>query len=122
MPGEETPQFKALLAVLKPKMQQYRSKRAARSEFKAVKQMENESLKDYFLRVRYLGDLELSEKSLTERDQDLRDQFLEGLFDSRLQQKLYEDETDRNFCEVLYRAQELELIQKNSEERRGSLL
>ena len=120
--GEKTPQFEALLAVLEPKMQQYRSKRAARSEFKAVKQMENESLKDYFRRVRYLGDLALPENSLTERDQDLRDQFLDGLFDFRLQQKLYEDETDRNFCEVLYRAQELELIQKNSEERRGPLL
>ena len=120
--GEKTPQLDALLEVLEPKMQQYRSQRAARSEFKAVKQMENESLKDYFRRVRYLGDLALSEKSFTEKDQDLRDQFLDGLFDFRLQQKLYEDETDRNFCEVLYRAQELELIQKNSEERRGPLL
>ena len=104
---EKTPKFDALLEVLEPKMQQYRSKRAARSEFKAVKQMENESLKDYFRRVRYLRDLALSEKSVTERDQDLRDQFLDGLFDFRLQQKLYENETDRNFCEVLYRAQEL---------------
>ena len=103
-------------------MQQYRSKRAGRSEFKAVKQKENESLKDYFRRVRYLGDLALSEKSLTEKDQGLRDQFVDGLFDLRLQPKLYEDETDRNFCEVLYRAQELELIQRNSEERRGPLL
>ena len=120
--GEKTPQIDALLAVLEPKMQQYRSRRAARSEFKAVKQMENESLKDYFRRVRYLEDLELSEKSVTERDQDLRDQFSNGLFDFRLQQKLYEDETDRNFCEVLYKAQELELIQKNPEEKRGPLL
>ena len=120
--GEKTPRFDALLEVLEPKMQQYRSKRAARSEFKAVKQMENESLKDYFRRVRYLGDLALSEESLIEKDQDLREQFLEGLFDFRLQQKLYEDQTDRNFCEVLYRAQELELIQRNSEERRGPLL
>ena len=103
-------------------MQQYCSKRATRSEFKAVKQMENESLKDYFRRVRCLGDLALSEKSLTERDHDLRDQFLDGLFDLRLQQKLYEDETDRNFCEVLNRAQELELIQRISEERRGPLM
>ena len=83
-------------------MQQYRSKRAARSEFKAVKQMENESLKDdYFRRVRYLEDLALSEKSLKRRDEELRDQFLDGLFDFRLQQKLFEDETDRNFFEVL---------------------
>ena len=89
--GEKTPHFEALLAVLEPKMQRYRSNRAARSEFKAVKQMENESLKDYFRRVRYLGDLALSEKSLTERDQDLRDQFLEGLFVFRLQQNVYED-------------------------------
>ena len=99
--GEKTPQLDPLLEVLEPKMQQYRSKRAARSDFKAVKQMENESLKDYFRRVRYLGDLALSEISVTERDQDLRDRFLEGLFDLRLQQKLFEDETDRNFCEVL---------------------
>ena len=120
--GEKTPPIDALLEVLEPKMQQYHSKRAARSEFKAVKQWENESLKDYFRRVRYLGDLALSEKPLTKRDQDLLDQFLDGFFDFRLQQKLYEDETDRNFCEVLYRAQELELIQKNSEERRGTLL
>ena len=80
--------------------------------------MENESLEDYFRRVRYLGELALSEKSLTEKDEDLRDQFLDGLFDLRLQQKLYEDQTDRNFCEVLYRAQEIELIQKNPEKRR----
>ena len=120
--GEKTPHFYALLAVLEPKMQQYRIKRAARSEFKAVKQMENESLKDYFRRKRCLGDLTLSEKSLTERDEELRDQFLGGLLGFRLQQNLYEDETDRNFCEVLYRAQELQLIQRNSEQRRGPLL
>ena len=120
--GQKNPQFDTLLQYLEPKMQQYRSKRAARSEFKTVQQMENENLKDFFRIVRYLGDLALSEKSLTERDQDLRDQFLEGLFELRLQQKLYEDETDRNFCEVFYRAQELQLIQKNSEQRSGPLL
>ena len=94
------PQFDALLTVLEPKMQLYRSKRAALSEFKAVNQMENESLKDYSRRVRYLGDLALAEKSLTERDQNLQDQFSEKVLDFRLQQKLYEDETDRNFCEI----------------------
>ena len=62
-----------------------------------------------------------SQKVLTKRDQDLRGQFLGGLFDFRLEQKCYEDEPDRNFCEVFYRAQELELIQKNSEERRRPL-
>ena len=84
--------------------------------------MKNESLKAYFRRVRYLGDLTLSKKSLTERNQDLRDQFLEGQFNIHWLQKLYEDETDRNFCEVLFRAQELDFIQKNSEQRRGPLL
>ena len=64
-----------------------------------------------------MGELAFSEKTLAERDPDLRDQFLEGLFDSRIQQKLYEDETERNFCEILQRAQELELIQKNSENK-----
>ena len=69
-----------------------------------------------------MGDLALSEKSLIEKDQELRDQFLDGLLDFRLQEELYEDETDRKFCEVLYRAQELDLIQKNSEERNRPLL
>ena len=70
--GERKPQTDALLAVLEPTKQKYGSgsKRAAGSEFRAVKQMENESLKDYFPRVRYLRDLALSEKSLAERDQD----------------------------------------------------
>ena len=62
------------------------------------------------------------QKSFTERGQYLRDQFSDRLFDIWLQQKHYEDETDRTLCDVLYRAQELELIQKNSEERRGPLL
>ena len=114
VPGEEAPIFETLLEVLKPKMQQYRSPRATRSEFKSVRQNENESLKEYFRRIRCLGDLALCEKTLEEKDKDLRDQFLEGLLDSRLQQKLYEDETNRNFCEILQRAQELELIQKNA--------
>ena len=95
-------------------MQQCRSPRATRSEAKPVRQNENESLKEYFRRVHYIGDLALCEKTLGEKDKDLRDQFLEGFFDSRLQQKLYEDETNRNFCEVLQRAQELELIQINA--------
>ena len=95
-------------------MQQYRSPRATSSEFKSVIQNKNESLKEFFRRVRYLGDSAFCEITLEEKDKVLRDQFLEGLFDSRLQQKLYEDETNRNFCGVLPRAQELELIQKNA--------
>ena len=60
-PGESSPTFSNLLEVLKPKMQQYRSPRATtRSECKAVKQGENETLREYFRRVRYLGDLALS--------------------------------------------------------------
>ena len=78
-------------------MQHYRSPRATRSEVKAVKQGENETLREYFKRVRYLGDLALSEKTIDERDKDLRDQFLEGLFDARLQHKLYKDEANRFF-------------------------
>ena len=36
VPGEEAPIFETLLEILKPKMQQYRSRRATRSEFKSV--------------------------------------------------------------------------------------
>ena len=114
VPGEETAIFETLLEILKPKMQQYRSPRATCSELNSVRQNENESLKECFRRVRNLGDLALCEKTLEEKDKDLHDQFLEGLFDSRLQQTLFEDETNHNFCEVLQRAQELKLIQKDA--------
>ena len=53
VPGEEAPIFETLLEVLKPKMQHYRSPRATRSDFKSVRQNENESLKKYFRRVHY---------------------------------------------------------------------
>ena len=67
--GEEAPIFETSLEVLKPKMQQYRSPRATRSEFKSVRQNKNESLKEYFRRVHYLGDLALCEKTLEEKRQ-----------------------------------------------------
>ena len=80
VPGEEAPIFETLLEILKPKMQQYRSHRATHSEFKSIRQKKNDSLKKYFRRVRYLGDLALCEKTLEEKDKDLRDQFLERAF------------------------------------------
>ena len=88
-PGSYPPRFDELLEILKPKMQQYRSQRATRSEFKAVKQWENEDLRDYSRRVRQLADIAFPEKSLRERERDMRDQFIEGLFDSRIQLSLY---------------------------------
>ena len=39
----------------------------------------------------------LSEKMLEEKDRDLRDQFFETLFDSRFQEKLFEEHTNRKF-------------------------
>ena len=99
-------------------MQQYRSQRATRSEFKAVKQWENEDLRDYSRRVRQLADIAFPEKSLRERERDMRDHIIEGLFDSRIQLSLYEDERDRDFGETLQRAQELEIIHKTHESKR----
>ena len=63
LPGEPSPHFSNSLEVLKPIKQQYSSPSATRSEFKAVKQGENETLREYSRRVRYLGDLALSEKN-----------------------------------------------------------
>ena len=48
----------------------------------------------------------------------MRDQLIEGLFDSRIQLSLYEDERDRDFGETLRRAQELEIIHKTHESKR----
>ena len=80
LPGQTSPRLEWLLEELKPKMKQYRSNRATRSEFKAIQQLESENLKEVARRVRHLGELVFSEKTLAERDPDRRDQFLEGLF------------------------------------------
>ena len=48
----------------------------------------------------------------------MTDQFIEGLFDSRIQLNLYEDERNRDFGETLQRAQELEVIHKTHESKR----
>ena len=52
----------------------------------------------------------------------MRDQFIEGLLDSRIQTKLYEDERDRDFGGTLQRAQELEIIHKTQESKRDRKL
>ena len=44
----------------------------------------------------------------------MRDQFIEGVLDSRIQTKLYEDERDRD----LQRAKELEIIHQTQESRK----
>ena len=49
-------------------------------------------------------------------ERDMRDQFIEGLFDSRVQLNLFEDERDRDFEETLQRAQELEVIHSRTHE------
>ena len=64
VPGEEPPMFETLLEILKPRIQQNRSPRATRTEIKSVRQNKNESLKEYFRRVRYLADLALCEKNV----------------------------------------------------------
>ena len=48
----------------------------------------------------------------------MRVQFIEGLFDSRIQINLYEDERDRDFGETLQRAQDFEIIHKTHESKR----
>ena len=98
--GEKTPQFDALLAVLEPKMKLDRSKRTALSEFKAVNQMENESLKDYSRRVRFWENWQLQKNHSQKEIKNYVIIFLGGVLDFRLQENFYEDETDRNFCEV----------------------
>ena len=70
-----SPIFETLREILKPKVQQNRSPRVTRSEFKSVKQNEKQSLKEYSRRIRYKGDSAFSEKAPEYKDKDLRDQF-----------------------------------------------
>ena len=80
VPGKSAPIFENPLEILKPKMQQYTNPRANLSEFQPVRRNKKESLQENFRCVRYLGDLALSEKTLEEKNKDLRYQFLEGLW------------------------------------------
>ena len=75
-PGCCASRFAELLEILKPKMQEYRSQKATRSEFKAVKQLENEDLREFSRRVRRLADIAFPEKPFREREREMRDQFI----------------------------------------------
>ena len=80
--------------------------------------MGNEDLGDYSRRVRQVADIVFPETPLREREREMKDQFIEGLFDSRIQIELYEDERDHDFGETLLRAQELEIVHKTDKSKR----
>ena len=78
-----------------------------------LKQGENKTSRKCFKPVRYLGDLTFSENTHHERDTDLRDQVLLGLYNSKLQQKVYGDAAYRRFFAV---QKKFQLFQKNAQE------
>ena len=73
-------------------------------------------------RARHLPDIAIPETLLRERELDMRDQFVQQIFDSKLQTKLCEDERDRDFQGTMQRAQELELFHRTQESKRERIL
>ena len=80
--------------------------------------MEGETLREFARRVRSMGVLVFAHLDLGERDEHLRDQFLDGLKDPQLSETLLREET-RSFAQTIERAAEIESISVSMQNRKN---
>ena len=95
-----------------------RNNRAGRNDFKSLSQKEGETLREFARRVRSMGVLVFAHLDLDERDEHLRDQFLDGLKDPQLSETLLREET-RSFAQTIERAAEIESISVSMQNRKN---
>ena len=110
--GEPYPTLRALFEHLYRVLGVMRNDRSGRYEFKALAQKEGESLREVARRVRSIGSLVFAHRDVDERDERLREQFLEGLSDPDIFETLLREEV-RSFSETVSRAIDLESISRS---------
>ena len=102
-----------MLKYLKGRLSPYRNERISRGEFKSLYQGAEESLGEFARRIRNVGANAYPDVTQRQRDEFLREQFLEGIFDADVQVELLK-EPEQDFLETLTRAQKLESIKKTT--------
>ena len=113
--GYPAPTLEALLTFLTPRMQQYCDEKILRSEFRFLAQLADESIQDFARRIRIAADGAFGSLPDEARTIHMKEQFLDGLQDHEIQTKMLEDETDRDFAEIVQRAQRLDAIKKTAD-------
>ena len=101
--GEQVPTLQALFEHLDGALGVLRNDLRGRSEFEAVAQKEGESLRDFARRVRNTGMLVYANVVAEQRDEQLRERFIEGLSNPDLLEVLLRED-NRTFRETVDRA------------------
>ena len=102
-----------MLQFLKGRLSPYRNERISRGEFKNLYQGAEETLSEFARKIRNVGNRAYPEVPVNQRDQFLREQFIEGLYDMDVQVELLK-EPEQDFLETLTRAQQLDSIRRTA--------
>ena len=114
--GEPEPTLQALFEHLDRALGVLRNDRVGRSEFEALAQKSDESLRDFARRVRSTGRLVFANKNAEQRDEQFRERFIEGLSNPDLLEVLLRED-NRTFRETVERAVDLEAITESIRSR-----
>ena len=100
-----------MLAELDQRMMSFRTRSAARVEFKNPMQEEGEGLRDFARQVRFLGEVASTSLGAQTRDDMNREQFTDGLCDFELQELLLPEDLE-HFNQAVARAHALDMAGK----------
>ena len=114
--GEPVPTLQALFEHLDRALGVLRNDRRGRSEFEALAQKGDESLRDFARRVRNTGMLVYANVDAEQRDELFRERFVEGLSNPELLEVLLRED-NRTFRETVDRAVALENIAESLRSR-----
>ena len=109
--GEPEPTLQALFEHLDRALGVLRNDRVGRSEFEALAQKSDDSLRDFARRVRSTGRLVYNNVDTEQRDELFRERFIEGLSNPDLLEVLLRED-NRTFRETVERAVDVEAIAK----------
>ena len=116
--GEPEPTLQALFEHLDRALGVQRNDRVGRSEFEALAQKSDESLRVFARRVRSTGRLVYANKNAEQRDEQFRERFIEGLSNPDLLEVLLrEDNNNRTFRETVERAVDSDAITESIRSR-----
>ena len=114
--GADAPTLAALFNHLGREMGVMRNDRLGKADFRKLRRLTGETLRDFGRRVRNIGKIAYSEKDADTRDELFKEKFLEGLNDVRLEVQLLREDP-RTFTDLVNRAVDLEVIEKTTGDR-----
>ena len=117
--NEPAPALRALLEHMDSVMGVISKSRAGQIEFRPLVRKNDETHRELARRVRSMGSLVFAHRDVDERDELLREQFLEGSSDPEFLETLLREEA-RSFSETVNRANDLESISRSIKSHRDT--